>query len=234
MTNLLQQLQKEIRSKSNADKAKFLQRFFKTGKGQYAEGDIFLGIVVPESRKIAKKYKNLSIADTVKLLTSKHHEERVIALFILTAHFKKADPLLQKKIVALYLKSTKYINNWDLVDLSAKEILGEYLTNKPKQILTQLAHSKSLWEKRIAMIATHAFIKKNQYSETLKIAKILLKDNHDLIHKAVGWMLREVGNRSLETEEKFLQDHLQKLPRTALRYAIEKFPETKRKKYLYS
>jgi len=223
-------LKKELKTKANPGKAKILQRFFKTGKGEYAEGNVFLGIVVPETRKIVQKYNSLRLEDVAKLLRSKIHEERLAALLIMVNKFQTGKG--KEKIYNLYLKNTKYINNWDLVDLSADKIVGDYLFNKPKAILRKLAKSKSIWERRIAIMATFNFIKNNKFEETLKIAKILLNDKHDLIHKAVGWMLREVGKRDLKTEEKFLKKYYKKMPRTMLRYAIEKFPERKRKQYL--
>lgn len=209
-----------------------MQGFFKTGKGGYAEGDIFLGVVVPETRKLVKKYKNIALKDAVKLLRSKIHEERLAALLILVDKFQTDQG--KEEIYNLYLKNTKHINNWDLVDLSAGQIVGDYLFVKPKTILFKLARSKNFWERRIAIMATFNFIKKNQFKETLKIAEMLLIDTHDLIHKAVGWMLREVGKRNLKVEDDFLKKHYQKMPRTMLRYAIEKFPEKKRGRYLLS
>ena len=167
-----------------------------------------------------------------KLLHSKFHEERLIALFVLIHKFERGEESLRKKIFNLYLKNTKYINNWDLIDLSAPKIVGAYLFDKPRDVLYKLAKSKSLWEKRISILSTFYFIRENDFKDTIKVSKILLNDEHDLIHKAVGWMLREVGKRCLETEEKFLKKHYQKMPRTMLRYAIERFPETKRQAYL--
>ena len=225
-------LGKEIKSVSNPDKAKFLQRFFKTGKGEYAEGDFFLGIVVPVQRQIAKKYKPLSFPELKKLITSKYHEERLIALLILVERFKKAKEDEKEKIVKFYLDNRKGINNWDLVDLSAPKILGEYLIDKDRNILFIFAKSNDLWEKRIAVLSTFTFIKNNDFNDALKIFEILLNDKHDLIHKAVGWMLREIGKIDLKTEENFLRKHYKAMPRTMLRYAIEKFPERKRKAYL--
>ena len=221
---------KELKTKASSKKAKILQRFFKTGPGEYSEGDVFLGVVVPEIRKLVKKYSNLKIKEIIKLLHSKIHEERLTALLLMVNKFQTEEN--KEKIYNLYLKNTKYINNWDLVDLSAHKIIGDYLLNKPKLILFKLAKSKSLWDRRISIISTFSFIKNNKFTETLKIAKILLNDKHDLIHKAVGWMLREVGKRDLKTEEEFLKRYYQKMPRTMLRYAIEKFPEKKRKQYL--
>ena len=225
-------LRKEIKSVSNPAKAKFLQRFFKTGKGEYAEGDVFLGIVVPVQRQLANKYTELSFDDLEKLISSKYHEERLIELLILVERFKKADEDEKEKIVQFYLDNRKGINNWDLVDLSAPKILGEYLLNKNRKILFRFAKSKDLWEKRIAVLSTFTFIMNNDFDDALKIYEILVNDKHDLIHKAVGWMLREIGKIDLKTEEKFLKKYYKTMPRTMLRYAIEKFPEKKRKAYL--
>lgn len=222
---------KDFKKLENKERGKFLQRFFKTGKGEYGFGDIFAGLSVPQSRILAVKYKDFDFADIALLLKSKIHEERLIALLILVHRFQK-NPLEQRRIYEFYLKNTKYVNNWDLVDLSSHEIVGGYLKDKPKEMLTKLAKSKSLWERRIAVISTFSFIKDGKYSESLKIAKILIEDKEDLIQKAVGWMLREVGKKDLAVEEKFLKIYYKKMGRTALRYAIEKFSETKRQKYL--
>ncbi len=228
---LLIQLRRELASKKSA-KAEILQRFFKTGPGEYGEGDIFLGIVVPEQRKIAKKYTDLRLIDLQKLLRSKIHEERLTALFILIDQFKSSKGIARRRICDFYFKNRKGVNNWDLVDLSADKIMGEYLLDKPKGVLYKLARSSYLWDRRIGIIATFAFIKKNKFEDTLEISEILLGDKEDLIHKAVGWMLREIGKRDLKTEEDFLKKHYKEMPRTMLRYAIEKFPEKKRKAYL--
>lgn len=225
-------LRKEIKSVSNPEKAKFLQRFFKTGKGEYAEGDIFLGIVVPVQRQIAKKYKTLSFDDLQRLITSKYHEERLIALLILVERFKKADEKEKEEIVKFYLDNRKGINNWDLVDLSAPKILGEHLLDKDRNILYNFAKSNDLWEKRIAVLSTFTFIKNNDFNDAQKIYEALITDKHDLIHKAVGWMLRELGKIDIKTEEEFLKKYYKTMPRTMLRYAIEKFPEKKRAAYL--
>lgn len=208
-----------------------LQRFFKTGKGQYGEGDIFLGLKVPGQRTLAKQYRGLPICDVTKLLQSKIHEHRLTALLILIQKYKTADGKARKTIFNLYLKHRKWINNWDLVDLSAPNIVGSYLRDKERAILYKLARSKSLWDKRIAILATFEFIKAGDAKDTFGIAEMLLNDEHDLIHKAVGWMLREVGKRiSQPTEETFLKKHHHTMPRTMLRYAIERFnPELKRK-----
>ena len=253
---MLSGLKKELKAKASPKKAKILQRFFKTGPGEYGYGDVFLGVVVPETRKVAKKYSTLKVADAVKLLHSKIHEERLAALLIMVDKFQAPEqqrsrkrisssflPSLPSKarwgkkkvyflrpgneqeiIYKTYLKNTKYINNWDLVDLSAEKIVGDYLFDKPKDILYKLAESKSVWERRIAIIATFNFIKNNKFEETFKISKILLNDEHDLIHKAVGWMLREVGKRDIKTEKDFLDKYSKKMARTTFRYAIERFP----------
>lgn len=233
---MLSQIRQEIQKEGNKKKAVLLGRFFKTGKGEYAEGDVFLGLTVPQSRIIVKKYKDLPLADCVKLLHSKIHEERLIALLILVYQFQKGDEKTRKEIYDLYLANTEYINNWDLVDLSAGQIIGTYFlqhTASCNVAIISLAKSKDIWERRIAMIATFAFIRKGEYEPTFMIADILLHDTHDLIHKAVGWMLREVGKRVSEREEeKFLKNRYKTMPRTMLRYAIERFEEEKRKKYL--
>ena len=216
----------------NKEDAHFLQRFFKTGPGQYGEGDIFLGLRVPATRRLAKEYKNLSLKEVSSLLKSPYHEVRLFALISLVNTFDKGDESTQKKIYDMYLANTKYINNWDLVDLSAPNIVGAYLFTKSRKPLYQLAKSKSLWERRIAVLATFYFIKNNQFEDSLKIAEILLPDKEDLIHKAVGWMLREVGKRDSKIAETFLRKHCRIMPRTMLRYAIERFTPSKRRMYL--
>jgi len=230
---VIDKLRKELKKLSNPQKAKVLQGFFKTGKGEYGEGDIFLGLTVPQSRKIAIKYKEISFDEIKKLLQSKIHEERLIALLILVHRFEKGTDADKNKVYNYYLKNTKYINNWDLVDLSADKIVGHYLLDKSKNVLFKLARSKNLWERRISIVATYQFIKDGRYQETLTISKMLLNDTHDLIHKAVGWMLREVGKQSSqEILEDFLKKHYKQMPRTMLRYAIERLPEKLRKMYL--
>lgn len=227
---------KEIRTRlqklGDDQNARLLQRFFKTGPGQYGEGDIFLGIRVPVLRKLANQYKGLSEAEILSLLRSPFHEGRLFALLVLVRSFSKADEFAKKQIYSLYLDNTKCINNWDLVDISAPPIVGAFLMDKSKSPLYRLAKSTGLWERRIAIMATFHFIRHHQFSVTLKISKLLLSDKEDLIHKAVGWMLREVGNRDMESEEDFLREHYKRMPRTLLRYAIEKFPENKRRLYL--
>jgi len=225
-------IEKDLQKLKNSQKAKACQRFFKTGKGQYGEGDKFIGLTVPRLRTIAKKYLTLPSSSVKRLLQSRIHEYRLTALLILIDKYKKADGKIKTEIVNYYLKYTKYINNWDLVDLSADKILGDYLLNKDKNVLYKLAKSKNLWEKRIAILATFHFIKNNRFKDTLAISKILLNDKHDLIRKAVGWMLREIGKRDQAVLENFLQTHYKNMPRTMLRYAIERFSEKKRKYYL--
>jgi len=231
---MLEQLKKELNELKNPEQAKILQKFFKTGAGEYAEGDIFLGIKVPVQRLIAKKYIDLNYSEIQQLLENKIHEYRLIALLILIWKYKKSkkNRFEQRKIFEFYLKNTKNINNWDLVDLSAPQILGEFLQKEGTDLLTNLAQSKNLWERRIAIISTYSFIKKRRFGETLAISEILLEDKHDLIHKAVGWMLREIGKRNKKMLELFLMQRYQKMPRVMLRYAIEKFPEDERKEWL--
>jgi len=229
MINLVKKcLQKKI----NKEKAIFLLRFFKTQKGQYGEGDVFWGITVPEQRKIAKKFKEINFYQIQELLSDEIHECRLTGLLILIEKYKKADQAEQSKIFKLYLKNYKNINNWDLVDLSAPAIVGNYLLNKDRKIIYDLAKSDNLWKKRIAIVATFAFIKNKQLDDTFEIAKILLNDKHDLIHKAVGWMLREAGKRNKKAEIDFLKKYAPKMPRTMLRYSIEKFSGSERKKFL--
>lgn len=206
--------------------------FFKTSKGEYGEGDVFAGIKVPEQRQIAKAFFNLGYPAIKRLLSSKIHEERLIALLILVHNFEKRGDAEQEKIFNFYIKNRKGVNNWDLVDLSAPKIVGSYLINRDKKILYKFASSENLWERRISIISTYTFIKSNSYYHTLKISDILLNDKHDLIHKAVGWMLREIGKKDLAVEQNFLRSRYKRMPRTMLRYAIEKFPASKRKKYL--
>lgn len=225
-------IRKEILKEKNPAQAIILQRFFKTGKGEYGEGDIFYGIKVPVQRKIAKTFYDLSLSDIKSLLRSAIHEERLIAALILVNQFKLADDKCQKIIFNFYVRNRKGVNNWDLVDLFAPNIIGSFLFDKDKMLLYKFAHSKNLWEKRISILSTLTFIRNGFFEDTLKIAKILLTDTHDLIHKAVGWMLREIGNRDIKVEEEFLMKYYKIMPRTMLRYAIEKFPEKKRKTYL--
>lgn len=230
----LARLKTELKSLANPAKARVLQGFFKTGKGEYGEGDVFLGITVPRQRVLAKKYAaELSANDLEKLLKSKLHEERLVAILILVAKFQKGEENEKGEVFRFYLKHTRKINNWDLVDLSAPNIVGEYLLKKDRKTLYQLAESHNLWEKRIAILSTFAFIKRGESRDALAISKILLNDSHDLIHKAAGWMLRETGKRcGQKTLTGFLDKHTTRMPRTMLRYAIERLPEKTRKNYL--
>jgi 3-methyladenine DNA glycosylase AlkD len=229
---MLDQIRNDLTALKDLEKAKNLSWFFKTGKGQYGEGDVFWGITVPNQHKIAKKYIDLPLSDLQELLNSKIHEHRLTALLILVLKYKKTDKPSKDEIFRFYLKNTNNINNWDLVDLSAPKIVGDYLANTDRSILFRLAKSSNLWERRISILATFKFIANNDFKDTLSISEILLHDEHDLIHKAVGWALREIGKRDQETEEKFLKKYYLEMPRTMLRYAIEKFDENKRKNYL--
>lgn len=278
----LLQLRRKLKKLANPQRAKLLQRYFKTGKGEYGEGDIFLGLRVPVCRKLAIKFRNLSFPEITKLLRSKFHEERLIALLILVRGFKKGSETERKKIFEFYLKNTDRVNNWDLVDLSSHEIAGGYLLSRlgsahslndlskpsgnthlllkvksnssaaksclknskktvkssfreesrPNKILFVLAKSKNIWERRIACISTFEFIRNNHFTTSLRLAEMLINDEHALMHKAVGWMLREMGKKNPELEISFLNKHYKEMPRTMLRYAIEKFPEKLRREFL--
>ncbi len=231
MTNL-QSIKKDIKKLANKKKKGVYQKFFKTGKGDYGEGDVFLGLTTPQSKDIARKYSDLTLKDIQILLNSKVHEHRSIALMILILQYKKEGEKKRKSIFNFYMKNYNNINNWDLVDYSAHKIAGSYLIDKNKKILYDFAKSNHLWKKRIAMITCMHFIKNNEFVDTLKIARILLHDKHDLIHKAVGWMLRELGKKDQALEEKYLKKYYKVMPRTMLRYAIERFDEKKRQRYL--
>jgi len=223
----------KLQKLGNSDIASHSQRFFKTGKGEYGEGDKFLGIRVPVIRKCVQEYRSISMDDTLKLVKSPFHEARLLALLIMVDKYGATKTKTeQQTIYRAYLRHTNFINNWDLVDSSAERIVGAYLFAKGRKPLYRLAGSKNLWERRISIIATFHFIKKDDFADTLAISELLLHDEEDLIHKAVGWMLREVGKRNLDVEEKFLKKHYQKMPRTMLRYAIEKLPEVERQVYL--
>lgn len=221
-----------LKNLSNSEIAAHSQRYFKTGKGEYGYGDKFLGIRVPVLRKAVIQFQETPITEIRKLLKSEYHEVRLFSLLLSVHQFSKGDALKREKIYNLYLKNTKYINNWDLVDSSAPYIVGVWLIDKDRTILYELAHSNLLWERRIAIMSTAYFIKNDQFNDTLKLSRILLNDSEDLIHKAVGWMLREVGNRDIGIEEKYLKKHYKKMPRTMLRYAIEKFSKVRRQSYL--
>ena len=225
-------VRKRLKKLGTRERAEVSQRFFKTGPGEYGEGDVFLGVRVPELRRLAKEFKELAPTEIQGLLRSEIHEERLVALLILVRNYPKADQQAQKRIYDLYMGHLRFVNNWDLVDVSAEHVVGAFLRDKDKGPLYRLARSKHLWERRVSILATFHYIKRNEFTETLKIARMLLSDEQDLIHKAVGWMLREVGKRDLAAEERFLKTHYGKMPRTMLRYAIERFPETKRQRYL--
>lgn len=232
MNNKIKNIQNELKQLSNKRIAEHSQKFFKTGKGEYGEGDKFLGIRVPLLRQLAKKHKDISIKEASLLLKSQFHEERLLSLFLLIGLYRISANQEKKKIYNLYLSNTQFINNWDLIDSSAEHIVGAFLWEINKKPIYVLARSRNLWERRISIMATFYFIKRNSFKDTLKLAKILLSDNEDLIHKSVGWMLREIGKRDLETEEEFLKKHYKKMPRTMLRYAIERLSKGKREKYL--
>lgn len=241
--NIRQKINSDLKKGADNEKAKLLGRYFKTGKGEYGEGDKFLGLTMPQLRLIAKKYQSeISLAETLKLLQSRFHEERMLSLLLLMLKYKKGDEAQQQKIFAAYLGNTKFINNWDLVDVTCRDIVGAHVfagarqspsgDKKYFQILYRLAKSESLWERRIAIVATFYFISKNELTETFKISQMLLSDKHDLIHKAVGWALREAGKKDKAELVAFLNAHLRQMPRTTLRYAIERFPQAERKRYL--
>lgn len=222
----------ELTTHADKEKALFVVRYFKAGKGEYGEGDVFWGITVPAQRVVAKQFRILPLMEVKKLLMSEVHEHRQTALMILGLQFQKADELEQGKIFDFCMKHTPFINNWDLVDTVSPGVVGPYFLNHDRSPLYTLARSSNIWERRIAIVATHTFIRAGQFDDTIKIAAILLNDTHDLIHKAVGWMLREMGKRDEAILRKFLDTHAKHMPRTMLRYAIEKFGDSTRKKYL--
>ena len=229
----LREIKKKLRMLGDKKRARVLQRFFKTGPGEYGEGDTFLGIRVPMLRKLAREYHDMPLAITRQMLKSPYHEERLLGLLILVRKYARSDEAGKERIYRLYLNNRCSINNWDLVDVTAEHIVGAYLMNREKTPLYRLARSRNLWERRIAILATFHAIKQDRFADTLHISTMLLSDEEDLIHKAVGWMLREVGKRDLRTEERYLQKHYRQMPRTMLRYAIERFPEAKRQRYLH-
>lgn len=228
------QIVRVLNAHKNKEKIAILQRFFKTGKGEYGEGDIFIGLTVPEQRKIAKQFQTTDFSDLKRLLQSKIHEHRLTALEILVMKYEKAKSESEKeKSVKFLLKNLRGVNNWDLVDLSAPYILGDWLIDrKDRDVLYKFAASKNLWERRIAIVSTYTLIRAGQFSDTIKICEILMKDEQDLIHKACGWMLREVGKKSEKTLIKFLDKNVKRMPRTMLRYSIERLPEEFRLYYL--
>lgn len=228
----LDALRNDLRDRACPAHAAALGRYFKTGPGEYGEGDRFLGVRVPEIRKLVRRCPDLPAPDVRRVLHSAIHEERLLALFLLVGRFSKGEEAERKRVYELYLASTRYVNNWDLVDASAGRIVGAYLWKRSRAPIRRLARSRNLWERRIAVMATSYFVQQGDFEETLRIARMLLRDEEDLVHKAVGWMLREVGNRDREAEEGFLREHYRDMPRTMLRYAIEKFPERRRRRYL--
>lgn len=232
MTQTVNQLKLELSKYINPEKSAFFPRFFKTGKGGYAENDKFIGVTVPNQRKVAKSFQNIPLPELQKLISSEIHEYRLTALIITVNKFRKTkDESERKQLIDFYLTNIDCVNNWDLVDTSA-EILGEYLVDKDRKLLYKLVKSGKLWHQRIAIIATFHYIKINQFDDTIAISELLLTHDHDLIHKAVGWMLREMGKRDINALFKFLDKYAQKMPRTMLRYAIERLPEPTRQKYM--
>ena len=229
---MLEAIKQDLLQLGSPERAAFVLRFFKTGKGQYSEGDVFIGVSNPNARTIAKKYAFLSLADIEILLQNPTHEFRFTALVILVNRFSKSKDQAHQDVVDCYLRNLEYVNNWDLVDCSCYKILGAYLLQQDRSFLYELASSSHLWSQRIAIVSTFCFIKEKQFSDTLCLAEILLPHRHDLIHKAIGWMLREIGKRDELVLEEFLDEHIEQMPRTALRYGIERFPESKRKYYL--
>jgi len=228
----LRALRAELQHLGSPERAVHSLRFFKTGPGEYGEGDKFLGLTVPEMRRLARKYRHLSDADALELLASTWHEERLVALILLVEAYDRGDESRRDAIHRAYLANARYINNWDLVDASAGTIVGKHLNADDIRLLEKLARSKNMWERRIAIVSTFAFIRQDEFRPTLKISAMLIGDAHDLIHKAVGWMLREVGKRDRKVLDAFLQKHYRAMPRTMLRYAIERHPESVRKDYL--
>lgn len=225
----------ELQALGNPEKAQHLSHFFKTGKGQYGEGDLFMGITVPEQRAIAKKYLSAPLETLEELVVSPFHEQRLTALLILVYKYQKSKSETEKEnYIRFYLGHTPYINNWDLVDLTCYPLLGDWLSQRERSLLYQLAESKSLWEQRIAMVSCMHFVRRGDFEDCLAIADLLLHHSHDLIHKAVGWLLRETGKKDPATLKEFLRTRYRHMPRTMLRYAIERFPEEERKKYLKS
>jgi len=228
----IEEIKQSLNELADPEVACHSQRFFKTGPGEYGEGDVFLGIRVPQLRSLAKHCQLLPLEDIYQLLTSAYHEERLLAVIILVNQYKKANAAQKLQIYRMYLTNKQYINNWDLVDTSADPIVGAQLLYKDRRPLYRLVKSKSLWDRRIAIMATFHFIKQHDFNETLGLAELLLCDKEDLLHKAVGWMLREIGKRDIAEEERFLQKYYQLMPRTMLRYAIEKFPKDRQQQYL--
>lgn len=229
---MLDDARQKLRAVATPERAAGSLRYFKTGPGEYGEGDRFLGVTAPDLRRLSREFQAMPLRDVRKLLTSEWHEDRTLALLILVRQYERGDQPARNAIYEAYLRSTRHINNWDLVDCSAAQIVGAHLVDRSRAPLRELAKSSSLWERRIAIIATFHFIRRGEFEETLRIAGMLRNDRHDLIHKAVGWMLREVGSRDRAVEQKFLDRHAASMPRTMLRYAIERFPKALRRRYL--
>ena len=225
-------IERLLRARADRSRIPILQSFFKTGPGQYAEGDVFIGVTVPQLRLVCRECADATSDDRLRLLRSAVHEERALALLLMVDAFKRADEAGRRTLYEQYLANTATINNWDLVDCSAADIVGGWLAERSRRPLQRLARSRSLWERRIAIVATHHFIRKGEVDETFRVADILLHDEDDLIHKAVGWMLREAGKRDPAAERGFLKSRYTQMPRTMLRYAIERFPEGERQRYL--
>jgi len=221
-----------LRRESSVQDAKFLQRFFKTAPGEYGAGDCFIGIRVPVLRKLARGFCSLGLREVTALLHSPIHEERLLALLILADAFQRADETGRAAVYELYLNNLDHINNWDLVDTSAPHIIGRHLAQRPRDVLFGLARSNNLWHRRVAVLSTFYFIRQDDFADTLRLAEQLRDDKHDLIHKAVGWMLREIGKRDAAVLKAFLRQHAALMPRTMLRYAIERFPERERQRHL--
>jgi len=229
---MLSKLKKEFKSYSSPEKAKIYARFFKTGKGEYGEGDEFLGLTVPEQRKLAQKYVDLRFDEIKELLYSKYHEHRLTGFFILCYRYQKANEKDRDRIIDFYIKHKHRGNNWGLIDCVADKLLGKHILEKDKSILYALAKSESLWDRRIAIISTFEFIRNKRFEDTIRISEILLNDNHDLIQKAVGWMLREMGKRDEKELSKFLDKNYKKMPRTMLRYAVERLSKKRKEFYM--
>jgi 3-methyladenine DNA glycosylase AlkD len=223
---------RDLRGRADPEAARFLQGFFKTGPGEYGEGDVFLGIRVPTTRKLVARYRDSDLTEMGKLLESRFHEARLLALLVLVHRFQRGDVRIRREVYAMYRSHLRWVNNWDLVDGSAEHIVGGHLVNRSRRPLYQLAASPNVWRRRIAIIATLHFIRQGEFGETLDLAAALLDDEHDLIHKAVGWMLREVGKRSRKTEEAFLEQRYRIMPRTMLRYAIERLEPDRRQYFM--
>lgn len=217
---------------ANPEKAALLQRFFKTGRGEYAEGDRFLGIMVPAVRRVAREMRQLGLEEVERLLGSPYNEERLLALLLMVRRYERATPEEQTAIYRCYLRNRRRVNNWNLVDLSAPNIVGKHLLHRSRAPLYRLGRSRSVWDRRIAVLATFWFIRERDFRDSLELARRLLTDKHDLMHKACGWMLREIGKRDQAVLERFLREHCRTMPRTMLRYAIERFPHAQRRAYL--